>query len=85
MRIHVHFHHHHHHHHPDFMKHSATPESVLAKSSDEAPEEPLDMRVVMAERRRVVRGVASGELDPEAMNANNTTFERAFAILQSRS
>ena len=40
---------------------------------------------VMAERRRVVRGAASGELDPEAMIASNTTFERAFAVLQSPS
>ena len=65
------------------MKHSATPESVLAKYSDEG--KPLDIRAVMAERRRAVHGVASGELDPEALYASTIPFERAFVILQSRS
>ena len=46
---------------------------------DEA--EPLDIDAVMAERSRVRRGVASGELDPEAMHASNRSLERALSRL----
>ena len=50
-----------------------------AVTSDEA--EPLDTDAVMAERSRVLRGVASGELDPEATHASNRSVERALSDL----
>ena len=50
-----------------------------SKPPDEA--EPLDIDAVMAERSRVLRGVASGELDPEAMQASNRSLERALSRL----
>ena len=50
-----------------------------SKTPDEA--EPLDMDAVMAERSRVLRGVATGELDREAFHASNRIIERAFSRL----
>ena len=47
-----------------------TKDSATTPDERESP----DMRTVMAERRRVIRGVLSGKLDLEAVRASNRSF-----------
>ena len=62
---------------------SSSTQSGLPRNHSKPPDEaePLDIDAVMAERSRVLRGVASGELDPEAMHASNRSLARALSRL----
>ena len=60
---------------------AATDTAPASASEYVVPPEEADINAIVAERSRVRRGVASGELDPEVMHASNLSLERALSRL----